>query len=200
MKQIFQSFKDGKTKLEDIPVPNLASGNVLIQTTHSLVSKGTEKMLTDFGRASLIEKARQQPEKVRQALDKIKSEGLIPTLEAIFAKLEQPIPLGYSNVGRVIAVGDKVNNFSLGDRVVSNGPHAQIVSVPKNLVQLIPNAVSSEEATFTVVGAIALQGIRLLNPTFGESVVVVGLGLIGLLTGQLLLAQGCIVLGLDPEL
>ncbi len=170
---------------------------VLIRTTHSLVSLGTERMLVEFGKSNLISKARQQPDKVKQVLDKIKTEGLLPTLEAVFNKLEQPIPLGYCNVGEVIEVGDGVSDIKVGDRVASNGNHAEFVCVPQNLVALVPENVSNEEATFTVIGSIGLQGIRLLNPTFGETVVVTGLGLIGLITAQLLFANGCNVIGVD---
>ena len=199
MKQIIQSFKTGETILEEIPAPTIRKGSVLIETSYSLVSLGTEKMLVEFGKSNLISKARQQPEKVKQVLDKIKTEGLLPTLEAVFNKLEQPLPLGYCNVGRVIAVGEGVNEFKTGDRVASNGQHAEIVCIPKNLVALIPDDVSDEEACFTVIGSIGLQGMRLLNPTLGETIVVVGLGLIGLITAQLLKANGCNVIGVDID-
>lgn len=199
MKQIIQSFKTGETILEEIPSPTIRKGSILIETTYSLVSLGTEKMLVEFGKSNLISKARQQPDKVKQVLDKIKTEGLLPTLEAVFNKLEQPLPLGYCNVGRVIAVGDGVNEFKIGDRVASNGQHAEIVCIPKNLVALIPDDVSDEEACFTVIGSIGLQGMRLLNPTLGETIVVVGLGLIGLITAQLLKANGCNVIGVDID-
>ena len=154
-------------------------------------------MLVDFGKSNFIAKARQQPEKVKQVFDKIKTEGLLPTLEAVFNKLDEPIPLGYCNAGEVIAVGEGVNEFSVGDRVVSNGAHAEIVCVPQNLVANIPDNVSYEEAAFTVIGSIGLQGIRLANPTLGETVVVIGLGLIGLITCDLLIANGCKVIGFD---
>ncbi len=199
MRQIIQSFKTGETILEQVPAPQVKKGHVLIRTTKSLVSLGTEKMLVEFGKASLISKAKQQPDKVKQVLDKIKTEGLMPTLEAVFNKLGQPLPLGYCNVGVVEAVGEGVNNFSVGDRVASNGPHAEYVCVPKNLVAAVPANVSDDEATFTVIGSIGLQGIRLLNPTIGETVVVVGLGLIGLITAQLLKANGCNVIGYDLD-
>jgi predicted dehydrogenase/threonine dehydrogenase-like Zn-dependent dehydrogenase len=197
MKQIIQSFKTGETSIEEIPVPVVSKGTVLIQATYSLVSLGTEKMLVEFGKSSLLSKARQQPDKVKQVLDKVKSEGLLPTLEAVFNKLEQPIPLGYCNVGRVIAIGDGVSGFSIGDRVASNGHHAEFVSVPQNLVAKIPDIISDEEACFTVIGSIGLQGIRLCNPTYGETIVVIGLGLIGLITAQLLKANGAKVIGVD---
>ena len=172
-------------------------GQVLIQTTRSLVSLGTERMLVEFGKANFLEKARQQPDKVKEVLNKVKTDGLKPTINAVFNKLGQPLPLGYCNVGRVIAVGKGVEEFAVGDRVASNGHHAEYVSVPKNLIAKIPDAVTDEEAAFTVIGAIGLQGIRLANPTFGETVVVVGLGLIGLITAQLLKANGCQVVGFD---
>jgi predicted dehydrogenase/threonine dehydrogenase-like Zn-dependent dehydrogenase len=199
MKQIIQSFKTGETILEEIPAPIVKKGSVLIQSTKSLVSLGTERMLVEFGKSNLISKARQQPDKVKQVLDKIKTEGLIPTLEAVFNKLGEPLPLGYCNVGKVIEVGEGVHEFKVGDRVASNGQHAEFVCIPKNLVAHIPNDVSDDEATFTVIGSIGLQGIRLLNPTIGETVVVIGMGLIGLLTAQLLVANGCKVIGIDID-
>lgn len=197
MKQIIQDLKNGATVLEEVPVPQVKSGYVLIQTTRTLVSLGTERMLVEFGKANLIDKARQQPDKVKQVLDKINTDGLQPTLEAVFNKLGQPLPLGYCNVGRVVAVGRGVTEFTVGDRVASNGNHAEFVCVSKNLVAKIPDNVTDEEAAFTVIGSIGLEGIRLANPQLGETVVVVGLGLIGLVTGQLLLANGCKVIGID---
>lgn len=197
MKQIIQDLKKGNTILEEVPTPVVRKGQVLIQTHRSLVSLGTEKMLVEFGKGNLISKARQQPEKVKQVLDKIKTEGLMPTLEAVFNKLDEPLPLGYCNAGEVIGIGEGVTEFSIGDRVASNGAHAEIVSVPKNLVAKIPDNVSYEEAAFTVIGSIGLQGIRLANPTIGETIVVVGLGLIGLITAELLIANGCNVIGFD---
>lgn len=199
MRQITQNLKSGKTTLEEVPAPKVGAGQVLIRTRNSLVSAGTERMLVEFGKANLVAKARQQPDKVEMVLDKIRAEGLVPTLEAVFNKLEQPLPLGYCNVGKVIAVGSNVHDFIVGDRVVSNGPHAEVVSVPQNLVAHIPENVSDEEATFTVIGAIGLQGIRLCKPTFGETIVVIGLGLIGLITVQLLKSNGCQVIGVDLD-
>lgn len=197
MKQIIQSFKTGETILEDIPAPLIRYGSVLIRTSRSLVSLGTERMLVEFGKSNLISKARQQPDKVKQVLDKIKTDGLLPTMEAVFNKLEQPLPLGYCNVGTVIAVGEGVADFKVGDRVASNGHHAEYVCIPQNLAVHIPENVSDDEATFTVIGSIGLQGLRLANPTMGETFVVIGLGLIGLLTAQLLKANGCNVIGVD---
>lgn len=199
MRQIIQDLKKGNTILEEVPVPLVRKGNVLIKTHRSLVSLGTEKMLVEFGKGNLIAKARQQPDKVKQVLDKIKTEGLMPTLEAVFNKLGEPLPLGYCNAGEVIAVGEGVTEFAIGDRVASNGHHAEVVCVPKNLVAKIPDNVSYEEASFAVIGSIGLQGIRLVNPTLGETVVVIGLGLIGLLTAELLVANGCHVIGFDYD-
>lgn len=197
MKQIIQDIKDGQTILEEVPVPQVKSGHILVRTTRSLVSLGTERMLVDFGKANFIDKARQQPDKVKQVLDKVKTDGIKPTYESVMNKLGQPLPLGYCNVGEVVAVGKGVSEFKVGDNVASNGPHAEYVLVPVNLVAKVPDAVSDEEAAFTVIGSIALQGIRLLAPTFGETVVVVGLGLIGLITAELLRANGCVVIGFD---
>ena len=197
MKQIIQDLRKGYTILEDVPAPKVSSGQVLIETTRSLVSLGTERMLVEFGKANFLQKAKQQPDKVKEVLNKVKTDGLKPTINAVFNKLGQPLPLGYCNVGKVIAVGKGVEEFKVGDRVASNGHHAEYVSVPKNLVAKIPDNVSDDEATFTVIGAIGLQGIRLVNPTFGETIVVVGLGLIGLITAQLLKANGCNVIGFD---
>lgn len=197
MFQIIQDLKRGNTILEEVPAPITRKGHVLIKTHRSLVSLGTEKMLVEFGKGNIISKARQQPEKVKQVLDKIRTEGIFPTLEAVFNKLDEPLPLGYCNAGEVIAVGEGVAEFSIGDRVASNGHHAEIVCIPKNLVAKIPDNVSYEEASFTVIGSIGLQGIRLANPTIGETFVVIGLGLIGLITAELLLANGCEVIGFD---
>lgn len=197
MKQIIQDLKKGDTILAEVPAPIVKSGQVLIQTSCSLVSLGTERMLVEFGKSNLLQKAMQQPDKVKDVINKVKTDGLQPTINAVFNKLGQPLPLGYCNVGKVIAVGKGVDDFAVGDRVASNGPHAEYVCVPKNLVAKIPDNVTDEEASFTVIGAIGLQGIRLLNPTFGETVVVVGLGLIGLITAQLLKANGCHVIGFD---
>lgn len=197
MKQLIQNIKSGETILEEVPVPQVKPGTVLIQTTRSLVSLGTERMLVEFGKANYFQKAKQQPDKVKEVLNKIKTDGLKPTVDAVFNKLGQPLPLGYCNVGKVVAVGKGVEEFTVGDRVASNGNHAEYVCVAKNLVAKIPDNVSDEEATFTVIGSIGLQGIRLINPTLGETVVVVGLGLIGLISAQLLIANGCHVIGFD---
>jgi predicted dehydrogenase/threonine dehydrogenase-like Zn-dependent dehydrogenase len=197
MKQILQDLGKGTTWLANTPSPEVTSKTILVSSRKSLVSVGTERMLVDFGRASYLQKARQQPEKVKMVLDKVKTDGLLNTVDTVRSKLAQPIPLGYSNVGQVIAVGQGVQGFQEGDRVLSNGPHADLVRVPKNLTAKIPENVTDDQAVFTVVGAIGLQGIRLARPTLGEAFVVTGVGLIGLLTVQLLRAHGCRVLAID---
>jgi len=195
MKQILQDLSTGKSELVEAPSPQVRRGHLLIDTSVSLISTGTERMLVDFGKASLVSKARQQPEKVRQVLDKVSTDGLMTTVDAVRSKLGQPIPLGYCNVGVVRDSG--AEGFQQGVRVVSNGPHADVVCVPKNLCAMIPEGVSDEAAAFTVVASIGLQGIRLAQPTLGEAFVVTGVGLIGLLTVQMLRAQGCRVLAID---
>ncbi|WP_028573688.1 bi-domain-containing oxidoreductase [Desulfonatronovibrio hydrogenovorans] len=242
MKQILQDLTKGATYIVEAPDPAPKTGSLLIATKVSLVSAGTERMLVDFGKAGYLQKAKQQPEKVKMVLDKARTDGIMATYDAVRSKLEQPIPLGYCNVGVVSEVrgqrsvvsgledkklrrseGQNSREYDLasdstsqplncspshlptfstspfkpGDRVVSNGPHAEIVRIPKNLCARIPDNVSDEEASFTVLGAIALQGIRLAGPTLGECFAVTGVGLIGLLTVQLLKAQGCRVLAID---
>jgi predicted dehydrogenase/threonine dehydrogenase-like Zn-dependent dehydrogenase len=197
VKQLLQSLKNGVTEVATVPCPAVKRGQLLIASTRTLVSAGTERMLVDFGKAGLLGKVRQQPDKVRMVVEKIKTDGLLPTIEAVLNKLDQPLPMGYCNVGVVSDIGDGVAGFAVGDRVVSNGKHAEVVSVPVNLCARVPDGVADDEAAFTVVGAIGLQGIRLVQPTLGEAVVVTGLGLIGLITVQLLRAHGCRVLGID---
>lgn len=197
MRQVLQDLSKGTTTLIHAPAPESSSGKILLNTTVSLISAGTERMLVDFGRASYFDKVRQQPEKVNMIFEKVRTDGLMTTIDAVKSKLAQPLPLGYCNVGLVSAVGKNVGGFKEGDRVVSNGPHADMVHVSKNLCARIPDNVSDEEASFTVVASIGLQGIRLAQPTLGEAFVVTGVGLIGLLTVQLLRAHGCRVLAID---
>jgi predicted dehydrogenase/threonine dehydrogenase-like Zn-dependent dehydrogenase len=197
MKQILQDLGGGETLLAEVAAPAPRAGALRIATRASLVSLGTERMLLAFGRANLLEKARQQPEKVKQVLAKIRTDGLWPTIDAVRSKLAQPISLGYCNAGVVLEVGAGVAGWKPGDRVLSNGPHAEVVTIPANLCAHIPDTVADHQAPFAVVGAIALQGIRLLAPTLGETFVVSGLGLIGLLAVQLLRAHGARVLGAD---
>ncbi|MFL5482608.1 MAG: bi-domain-containing oxidoreductase [Gemmatimonadaceae bacterium] len=197
MKQVVQNLKNGRTEVVEVPWPAVARTELLIRTTRTLVSAGTERMLVDFGKANLLEKARQQPDKVKQVLEKARTDGVLPTISAVRNKLDQPLPLGYCNVGVVIEAGRDAVGFAAGDRVASNGKHAEIVSVPANLCAKVPANVADDDASFTVIGAIALEAIRLVQPTLGEAVVVTGLGLVGLMTVQLLKANGCRVLGID---
>lgn len=197
MKQILQDMAKGGTTIAEAPAPQVSRGSVVINTRISLISAGTERMLVGFGKASYLEKARQQPEKVKMVLEKIQTDGLMTTIEAVQSKLSQPLVLGYCNVGIVAELGSEVDGFKIGDRVVSNGAHSDIVKVPKNLCARIPDNVEDAQAAFVVVASIGLQGIRLAEPTLGESFVVTGVGLIGLLTVQLLIAHGCRVLAID---
>lgn len=197
MKQLLQSLKTGEIELAEIPVPQVKAGHLLIEAHRSLISLGTERMLLRFGRSNIIDKARQQPEKVVQVLQKLKTDGIGPTVKAVQNRLDSPMPLGYSHVGVVRQVGGGVEGFVPGDRVVSNGNHSELVCVPVSLCAKIPDAVDDETASFTVLSAIALQGIRLINPTLGESIAILGLGLIGLLAVQILRAHGCRVIGFD---
>ena len=197
MKQIIQSFKTGKTELIDVPRPLADPNKILIKTKYSLISAGTEKMLVNFGKSNLLAKAKQKPEKVKQVMDKMKTDGLFATLNTVQAKLDEPVALGYCNVGEVVGLGLGVSGFQIGDRVLSNGSHAEYVSVGKNLCAKIPDNVSYKEAVFSVLGAIALQSVRLAKPEIGESFAVFGLGLVGMLTCQILLAHGCQVICFD---
>ena len=199
MKQIFQSLENGETLIFDIPSPKIKKGHLLIKSSCSLISSGTEKMLINFGKSNLINKVKEQQDRIPDLLEKLKSEGLLSTYNAIKSKLEIPIPLGYSNVGEIIGIGAEVNGFNIGDKVVSNGPHAEIILVPKNLCAKIPEGVSNREAVFTIPASIGLQGIRLLKPTFGETFLIIGLGLIGNLTAQILKSQGCRIIGIDTD-
>lgn len=197
MKQLLQNLSSGETTIVAAPPPGIRPGYVVINTRSSLISAGTERMLVDFGRASLLSKAKQQPDKVRQVIDKARTDGIMTTFAAVKSKLGQPIPLGYCNVG--VVCESQADGFISGDRVASNGPHSDVVCIPRNLCAKIPENVSDEAATFTVIASIGLQGIRLANPTLGERFVVTGVGLIGLLTVQLLRAQGCQVLAIDLD-
>jgi predicted dehydrogenase/threonine dehydrogenase-like Zn-dependent dehydrogenase len=195
--QLLQHLGSGETELAVVPAPGPQAGRVLIRGTCSLVSLGTERMLVEFGRAGWFSKVRQQPEKFRAVLAKVRSEGIFATWSAVRSKLAQPIPLGYCHVGQVLDAGDAL--FVAGERVISNSPHAEVVLADPRSCARIPDGVSDEVAAFTPLAAIALQGARLLAPTAGDRVVVMGLGLVGQLAVQVLRALGCEVLGIDPD-
>lgn len=197
MKQVIQSLQNGVTSVQDVPAQNCAEGHLLIASQVSLVSSGTERTIIEFGKSNLVQKAMSQPDRVRDVVDKMKTDGVSATLGAVRTKLDQPFTPGYCNVGKILK--SKVSGFKEGDRVVSNGCHAEVVHVPKHLCAKIPESVSDEAASFTILAAISLQGVRLAKPTIGETIVVTGLGLLGLLTVQILRAQGCRVLGVDID-
>lgn len=201
MKQILQNLHTGKTELRECPYPAFKPEHLIIRTRASLLSVGTERMLLEFSKGNLFDKARHQPDKVRDVLNKIKVDGVISTINAVRSKLDQPLPLGYCNAGIIEGIDSGFQNkdFQKGDRVASNGQHAEMVRVYPNLCAKVPEEVSDEEAAFTVVGAIGLQGIRLAQPSLGEYFAVIGLGLIGLMTVQILKANGCHVIGIDPN-
>ena len=203
MKQLIQSFKTGELGLFEVPAPVCQENGALVQTIVSLVSAGTEKMLVDFAKKSLLSKAKDRPDLVKQVIDKMKKEGVKNTLEKVFTKLDSPIPLGYSCAGRVIELGANMSGLNIGDRVACGGAgyanHAEINYVPKNLMVKIPDGVDDIDASFVTVGAIALQGVRQTEPKLGEKIAVMGLGLLGQLTVQLLKANGCKVIGSDVD-
>lgn len=201
MKQVVQNFRSGQLKVEELPPPALRPGGVLVRTAFSLISAGTERTIVETAQSSLIGKARSRPDLVRQVLDTVKREGLSSAYEKVKGRLSQTKDLGYSVAGTVVEVGNNANEFRTGDRVACAGAgyasHAEVVYVPKNLCCKLPEGVSLEAACYTTVGSIALQGIRQADPRLGEAVAVIGLGLVGQLTVQLLKAAGCRVLGID---
>jgi polar amino acid transport system substrate-binding protein len=203
MKQLLQNLKNGEGTVAEVPAPIVQRGRVLVRTAASLVSAGTERAVVELGRKSLLAKARERPDLVRKVVEKVKTEGLVNTLGAVREKLDESHALGYSAAGVVVEIGEEVSGFRVGDRVACAGTgyavHAEVLSVPKNLCVRLPDEVDFESGAFATVGAIALQGVRLAEPTLGESFVVVGLGLIGQLTVQLLQANGCRVFGIDLD-
>ncbi|MDB4391163.1 bi-domain-containing oxidoreductase [Akkermansiaceae bacterium] len=203
MKQIIQSFKNGELWLAEVPVPACKSGGAVVQTRASFVSAGTERMLVDFAKKNIVGKALQMPDQVRKVIRKMKSEGIFETLGKVKAKLDQPIPLGYSAAGVIEELGHSMRGYSVGDRVACGGAgyanHADYNYVPKNLMVKIPEGVSFEEASCATVGSIAMQGVRQCDLRLGEQVCVMGLGLLGLLAVQMLKASGCRVIGFDPN-
>ncbi len=203
MKQVTQHNKTGEVRVERVLVPALKAGHVLVQTQFSVISAGTEKASIENRRSSLLQKARRQPELVRKVLEQVKQYGLIHTYRRVKSQLESRAPIGYSAAGIVVAFGDGVSEFKTGDRVACAGGgyanHAEYILVPKNLCVRVPRGMDLDEAAYTTIGAIALQGIRQADPTLGETIVVIGLGLVGQLTAQLLKANGCVVIGIDVD-
>lgn len=203
MKQLLQNIKTGKASIEDVPVPTPREGQALVKVEASLVSAGTERMVVEFAEKSLVGKARSRPDLVKQVLDKAKREGVVNTMQAVFNRLDQPMALGYSSAGTIIALGKKMQGFKVGQRVACAGGgfavHAEYNVVPRNLLTPLPKNVDFESAAFTTLGAIAMHGFRLAEPQLGENVAVIGLGLLGLLTIQIASAAGCNVLGIDLD-
>jgi predicted dehydrogenase/threonine dehydrogenase-like Zn-dependent dehydrogenase len=203
MKQILQNMRDGKTTVQEIPVPGVKRNCALVKTMASLVSAGTERMLVEFAEKNLVAKATSRPDLVKQVLSKAKKEGILPTIEAAFNKLDQPMPLGYSSAGIIEETGRDLVGFQSGDRVACAGGgyavHAEYGVIPQNLLVHLPDNVDFESGAFATLGAIALQGFRLANPQLGESVCIIGLGLLGLLAVQIAKAAGCSVFGIDLD-
>src|SRR5688572_29714530 len=203
MKQLLQNIRDGKTIIEDVPMPTPRAGMALVKVAASLVSAGTERMVVEFAEKSLVGKARSRPDLVRQVLDKARREGLVSTAQAAFNRLDQPMALGYSSAGTIVALGKNMQGFKVGQRVACAGGgfavHAEYNVVPRNLLTPLPKNVDFESAAFTTLGAIAMHGFRLAEPQIGETVAVIGLGLLGLLTEQIASAAGCNVLGIDID-
>ncbi|HEV2763805.1 MAG TPA: zinc-binding alcohol dehydrogenase, partial [Pyrinomonadaceae bacterium] len=203
MKQILQNYRTGELRVAEVPPPVAQRGRVLVRAAASLISAGTERMAVELGKKSLLGKAKERPDLVKQVIQKAKQEGLASTLNAVRAKLDASNALGYSAAGIVVEVGEGVGEFAAGDRVACAGAgfasHAELLSVPKNLCVRLPDGADFEAGAFGTLGAIALQGVRLAEPTLGEAFVVVGLGLLGQLTAQLLKANGCRVFGVDLD-
>ena len=203
MKQLLQNIKTGKSKIEDVPVPTPREGQALVKVVASLVSAGTERMVVEFAEKSLVGKARSRPDLVKQVIDKARREGLVSTMQSAFNRLDQPMALGYSSAGTIVALGKGMQGFKIGQRVACAGGgfavHAEYNVVPRNLLTPLPKNVNFESAAFTTLGAIALHGFRLAEPQIGENVAVIGLGLVGLLTAQIAAAAGCNVLGVDID-
>jgi polar amino acid transport system substrate-binding protein len=203
MRQVLQNNKTGELKVEEVPSPILMPGGILVQNEHSLISKGTERTKVDFARKNMLAKAKSRPDLVSQVLKNVRKEGYATTFSKVMNRLESSAPLGYSSAGEVMAVGELVEGIQVGDRVACAGAgfanHAGIVSIPKNLCAKIPEGISTREACFTTLGAIALQGIRQAEVKLGESAAVVGLGILGQLCVQMLKASGCEVIGIDID-
>lgn len=203
MKQLLQNLRDGKTVVEEVPIPTPRQGMALVKTAVSLVSAGTERMVVEFAEKSLVGKARSRPDLVKQVLEKAGREGLITTVQGAFQRLDQPMALGYSSAGTIVALGPKVRGFKIGQRVACGGggyaTHAEFAVVPNNLMTMLPKNVDFESAAFATLGAVAMHGFRLVEPQVGERVAVIGLGLLGLMATQIASAAGCSVLGIDTD-
>src|SRR5215469_9292054 len=209
MRQLLQNISTGRAVVVDVPAPRPGPTEVLVRVGASLVSAGTERMVVAFAEKNILQKAAARPDLVREVLSKASREGILSTISSVRNRLDTDMALGYSNAGEVLAVGAEVSEFKVGDRVACAGGgyavHAEVVRVPRNLVATIPRSTSSraeiafEEAAFTTVGAVGIQGLRLAHLQLGETVAVVGLGLIGLLVVQLARAAGCIVIGMDID-
>ncbi|MBV9573967.1 MAG: bi-domain-containing oxidoreductase [Acidobacteriales bacterium] len=203
MKQALQYSGSGDVVVADVPVPKLLTGCVLVRIHASLVSAGTERAASEFAAKSLLQKARVRPDLVREVVNKIRRDGLFSAAAAVRSRLDQSVAPGYSSAGTVVAVGSGIPDINVGDSVACAGAgyavHAEYACVPRLLVARIPRdaRISFEEAAFTTVGAVALHGIRLADAGLGDTVAVIGLGLLGQLTVQLLKAAGCRVLGMD---
>ena len=201
MKQLLQNMRDGQTTIVDVPVPSVKINFALVQTACSLVSAGTERMVVEFAEKNLIAKATSRPDLVKQVLSKAKREGVLPTIEAAFNKLDQPMALGYSSAGTILEIGEGLEGFKPGDRVACGGGgfavHAEYGLIPQNLLVKLPDSIDFESAAFTTLGAVAMQGFRLAQPQLGDRVCVIGLGLLGLLTVGIARAAGCDVFGID---
>src|SRR5574341_343432 len=203
MKQLLQNIKNGKSMVEEVPIPTPREGQALVKVEASLVSAGTERMMVEFAEKSLIGKARSRPDLVKQVIDKARREGLANTAQAAFSRLNQPMALGYSSAGTIVALGKGMHGFTVGQRVACAGGgyavHAEYNVVPRSLLTPLPKNVDFESASFTTLGAIALHGFRLAEPQIGETVAVIGMGLLGLLAAQIAAAAGCDVLGIDID-
>ncbi len=203
MKQLLQNLKTGQAVVEEVPVPAPRKGMALVKTAASLVSAGTERMVVEFAEKNLVGKARSRPDLVKQVIDKALREGLLNTAQAAFNKLDEPMALGYSSAGTIVELGEGMDGFHVGQRVACAGggyaSHAEYAVVPRNLLTPIPDHLDFESAAFATLGAIALHGFRLADPKLGETVAVIGVGLLGLMTLQIAEAAGCRAIGIDVD-
>ena len=199
MKQLFLNIKSGEIYALDIPIPTISNDEILIKTKKTLISSGTEKMLINFGKQNYLEKAKGQPEKLKMVIDKIKNDGLIPTYRSIKNKLDEPMQLGYCNVGEIVDLGKDITTFKIGDRVISNSPHAEFVISKENLTCKVEHNISDDDAVFTVLASISLQAVRNIKPEISENYCIIGAGLVGIICGKLLEVSGCNVTLIDND-